>query len=93
MIMGESRRRRQMGLPPRQVQVRVPISELKDRVCPKCQGMLFIQMMALKELLVGFGCVACGTVISLRPEPEKVLGEEPAEGQEKKESGIVLATH
>jgi hypothetical protein len=60
-----------MGLPPRQVQVRVPISELKDRVCPKCQGMLFIQMMALKELppvyspsgqyetnmsLVGFGC-------------------------------------
>jgi hypothetical protein len=91
----------------RAMQIKVPIDQLKDRVCPKCQGMLFIQMMVLKELppvyspsgqyetnmsLVGFGCVACGTVISLRPEPEKTL-DGPVEGQEKPKSGIVLATH
>lgn len=89
------------------MQIKIPIEQLKDRVCPKCQGMLFVQIMALKELppvyspsgkyetnmaLVGFSCVQCGTGLSLRPEPTPAQ-EGPVEGQEKKESGIVLATH
>lgn len=98
-----------MGLQPRQMRVQVPMDQLKDRVCPKCGGMLFIQMMALKELppiyspsgqyetsmsLVGFGCVSCGQAISLRPVPEKVLDADgKPEEGAKEEPKIVLATH
>lgn len=107
--MGEANRkllRRGNAMP--QINIKVPIDQLKDRVCPKCQGMLFIQMMALKELppvyspsgkyetnmsLVGFGCAACGFVISLRPAAEKEPEDLKTEGEEKKDSGIVIATH
>lgn len=78
--MGESMRRKLMGLPPRQVNINA--NELKDRVCP-CGGMFFTDALSLKELpamvspsgkvetamfKVGFICVACGKLLSLMPE-------------------------
>lgn len=81
-MMGDARRRAQL-------QVKVPMDQLKDRVC-KCGGLLFFPVNALKELppmyspsgqyetsiaMVAFACVACGQMMTLRPEPVKV--EEP----------------
>jgi len=90
--MGESRRRQQMG----QQTINIDASTLKGRVC-KCGGNIFTHALVLKELTpllspsgkyetimipLGFVCVGCGTVISMRPE-------EPKEEQ-KQESKIVL---
>jgi hypothetical protein len=82
--MGESRRRKQMG---QQMNVNINANTLKDRVCSKCGGMVFTHALTLKEmppllspsgkyetmmLPVGFVCVGCGTVMSMRPgEPKE----------------------
>ena len=84
--MGEANRRNQMG---RQTQMNVDASTLKDRVCGKCGGFVFTHALSLKEMTplvspsgqyetamapVGFACIACGELMTLRPEPPK---EEP----------------
>jgi hypothetical protein len=80
--MGEANRRNRLG---RQTQVNVDASTLEDRVC-KCGGMVFSHALSLKVMTplispsgqyetamapLGFVCVACGTVVSLRPEIPK----------------------
>jgi hypothetical protein len=84
--MGEAMRRNLLGLPPRQVNINA--DQLKDRMC-SCGGMFFTDALSLKEVpamvspsgkpetamfKVGFVCVKCGKVMSLRPEEPK---EEP----------------
>ena len=66
-------------------QINVDINTLKDRVC-ECKGSLFSPVLALKELppilsssgayettmvQVGFACISCGKILSLRPEIPK----------------------
>lgn len=67
------------------LQVRVPLDKLKDRVC-ECGNGIFTQIVALKVIPpmyspsgiyesaitpIGFQCVGCGSIISLRPEATK----------------------
>lgn len=64
------------------IKMTVPFDQLNDRVCP-CGEKIFVQAFTLKELPalcspsgipetamahIGFACVTCGYVISLRPE-------------------------
>ena len=68
-----------------QMTMNVPLDQLNDRICP-CGERVFVAAMTLKELppmcspsgkmetamsQVGFACVTCGLVISLRPEEPK----------------------
>ena len=88
--MGEARRRMELGMGPKHVNV--DVNTLKDRVCEKCGGMFFANALRLKEvpavysgsgkpetLMInsGFVCVACGTGKSLIPE--EAQKEKPAE--------------
>lgn len=81
--MGEAMRRKLMG--GQQNHININADELKDRVCP-CGGMFFTDALSLKELpammspsgkvetamfKIGFICVACGKLMSLRPEEPK----------------------
>lgn len=80
-----------------QMNVKIDVGQLKDRVCAKCGGMFFASALIVKEMSpvvspsgkyesmmipVGFACVGCGTIMSLRPEPPKEA--------EKEESNIVM---
>lgn len=82
----------------------VNVNDLKDRVCRQCGGLFFADALRLKEvpavysqsgkpetlmIKVGFICVGCGTVTSLRPGEEK----EPEKKPEEKKSDIVVVTH
>lgn len=84
--MGEAARRNLLGLQPKQMQI--DGDKLADRIC-SCGGKIFTDAMGLKELppllspsgkyetvtiKVGFFCVGCGKLMSLRPEEPK---EEP----------------
>jgi hypothetical protein len=81
--MGESARRKTIGLPPQSPKINP--AELEDRTC-ECGGMFFTDALRLKEVpamlspsgipetmifKVGFICVSCGKVIPLRPEETK----------------------
>lgn len=83
--MGESARRNALGLPPKNMQMKIDGDSLKDRVCD-CGGLVFTNAFSLKELpalqspsgqietvmaQVGFVCVGCGLVVPLRPEEPK----------------------
>ena len=97
--MGEARRRLFGGgnqPRPQQVQMKVQLDQLKDRVC-ECGGAVFFQAFMLKEIPpvcspsgqyetamnhIGFTCIACGKLMTLRPEPLKE--------DEKEESKIIV---
>jgi hypothetical protein len=88
--MGEARRRNQLGLP---LRINIEWEKLEDRVCPKCGGKYFRQdvlvLKTIPKLLsktgmletamqpAGFICIACGTVIPVRPKET----EEPREAE------------
>jgi len=70
---------------PRQVKINVNPDQLKDRIC-ECGGTYFTDGLRLKEIpalyspsgkpetmmmKIGFICVGCGKLMSLRPEEEK----------------------
>lgn len=69
-----------------QMNVKVPLEQLKDRVCP-CGSLVFSPAVTLKEIpslyspsgipetamsQVGFVCATCGELMSLRPEPPEL---------------------
>jgi len=83
--MGEARRRRDMGMGPKKINV--DAESLQDRVC-ECGGKYFTDAMRLKEIpmvitggrpetmmiKLGFICVKCGKLMSLRPETQQQEG-------------------
>jgi hypothetical protein len=80
--MGEAKRRQDMGFIPRNINVKA--EDLQDRVC-ECRGKIFTDAIRLKEIpmvvtggraetmmiKIGFICVKCGKLMSLRPEAPK----------------------
>lgn len=67
------------------MQLQIDGDKLKDRIC-ECGGKVFTNALTLKELpaiqspsgqpetamaQVGFVCVGCGKVMSVRPEPKE----------------------
>ena len=94
-----------MGLGPKTMNV--DVNDLKDRVCIGCGSNLFADALRLKEIpavyspsgkpeslvvKVGFVCVGCGRIKSLRPGEEKEEGEEkkPEEPAQEKSNIIML---
>ena len=71
---------------PKQMNINIPVDQLKDRVCQQCGGGLFLSAMTLKnvpslysptghtetmQVHAGYLCTACGCLAPVREEEQK----------------------